>query len=140
MALTQFGEKTRTLFLKSESHKLHHAFEAAAAIKAGQPVKLNADGTIIPAVATEPSINIIGYSIHTASIGDVATVMVKPYLIVWAEPKAAVAAGPVAYDGQAVNTDFISVKAEAVAGDGSAIGFALDQSIGADETIRVALF
>jgi len=95
---------------------------------------------VIPAVAAEPTRNIIGYSIHTANIGDVATVMVKPYLIVWAEPKAAVAAGPVAYDGQAVNTDFISVKAEAVAGDGSAIGFALDQSIGADETIRVALF
>ena len=140
MALTQFGEKTRTLFLKSESHKLHHAFEAAAVIQAGQPVKLNADGTIIPAVSAEPAINIIGYSIHNAKVNDVATIMMKPYLIVWAEPKAAVAAGPVAYNGQATNPDFISVAAEAIAGDGSAIGFALDQSLGADEPIRVALF
>lgn len=140
MALTQFGEKTRTLFLKSESHKLHHAFEAAAVIKAGQPVKLNAAGEAVPAVANEQAGVIIGYSVHNAGVSDVATVMMKPFLIVFAEPKAAVDAGPVSYGGPATDDRFISVKAEAVAGNGSQIGFALDQSTGADETIRVALF
>jgi len=140
MALTQLGDKTRTLILKSESHKLHHAFEAAAVIKTGQPVKLNAAGEAVPAVADEKARLIIGYSVHNAEVADVATVMMRPYLIVFAEPKAAVDAGPVAYGGQATDDRFMSVKTEAVAGDGSQIGFALDQSTGADETIRVALF
>lgn len=53
--LTLVGQKTpRAVIYKSESHKLHQAFcvKSATKIVKGQPVKLEADGTISPYTGT----------------------------------------------------------------------------------------
>lgn len=53
--MTSFGQKTpRAVIYKSESHKLHQAFcvKAETKIVKGQPVKLEADGTISPYTGT----------------------------------------------------------------------------------------
>ena len=53
--LTLLGSKTpRAVIYKSESHKLHQAFcvKSATKIVKGQPVKLEADGTISPYTGT----------------------------------------------------------------------------------------
>ena len=53
--LTLVGQKTpRAVIYKSESHKLHQAFcvKAETKIVKGQPVKLEADGTISPYTGT----------------------------------------------------------------------------------------
>lgn len=140
MALTQFGEVTRTLILKHESHKLHHEFEASEAIKKGQPVVLNSDGTVKPAGTAAAANTVVGYSMHTArEAGDLVTIMMKPFLIVFAQPNAALVAGPVAYDGQnTAEPDFASFAAVA-AGAATAVGFALDEATAANDVIRVAL-
>ena len=53
--MTLVGQKTpRAVIYKSESHKLHQAFcvKSATKIVKGQPVKLEADGTISPYTGT----------------------------------------------------------------------------------------
>lgn len=148
MALTQFGEQTKTLFLKGiEMHKLHHEFEVAtaASIKKGQPVKLNAAGEVIPAVANEPARNIIGYSIHNGEAGELVTVGMKAFAIVWASPEAAVDAGPVAYNGQNTTDPYYPAVVATTGTAGTStqeeeMGWALDQATAADDLIRVAIY
>ena len=54
--LTLFGERTpRAVIYKSESHKLHQAFNVKAGEKIvqGMPVALNEDGLIYPCTDTQ---------------------------------------------------------------------------------------
>lgn len=142
--LTKFGENTETLFLKGfEAHKLHHEFtvasgEGALPVRKAQPVKLNAEGEVVPAAAAEDGHKIIGYSIHNGNPGELVTIALKAYGIVYCKPKAAVVAGPVEYDGQnTAEPEYISVKAASAAG--KLMGWALDEAESANEMIRLAL-
>lgn len=142
MSLTQLGETPKTIWLKGpEMHKLHHEFEVAAgqAIAVGQPVILNADGTIQVAGVAAKTNTVIGYSVHQADAGEMATVALKAYAVVWASPKAALDAGPVKTDGLNVTDPLYNSFTVATVDGTDTVGWALDQSTGADEIIRVAL-
>lgn len=143
MSLTVLGENPKTIFLKGiENHKLHHEFavETGNSVKKGQPVKLTATGTVVPAAADEPVENIIGHSIHNGAADELITVGMKAMGIVWASPNAAVDAGPVKYAG--LNSTDSDYNAYAAVGAGAATllyGWALDQATAADDLIRVAI-
>lgn len=142
--LTKFGDQTESLFLKGfEAHKLHHEFTVAEGsgalpVRKAQPVKLNADGQVEPAEAAEKAHLIIGYSIHNGNPGELVTIAMKAYGIVYCKPNAAVVAGPVQYAGQ--NTNDPRFPAVTAAADATTLmGWALDEAEGADDEIRLAL-
>ena len=142
MNITTFGNETKTLFLKTENHKLAHEFVVAAAntIAKGNLVSLNAAGEVTLAADGALTEAVIGYSIHNAAAGELCTVVMKAHTIIFASPNAALAAGPVAYEGtNDTDTTYNSFVAAAV-GFADAVGWALDASVGADEIVRVALF
>lgn len=139
MALTAMGGKSKTVFLKGvESHKIHHEFEVAtgSTVKVGQPVKLNNDGLVVAAAAGDGDV-ILGYSIHDGAAGEMVTVAMRAYTIVYAMTSAAVNAGAVEYGG--VSTEGPVYMLYANVTTGSQVGWALDKATGADELIRVAL-
>lgn len=89
--MTRFGQKTpRAVIYKSESHKLHQAFcvKAETKIVKGQPVKLEADGTISPYTGTGTYLGIaVTDNINPAYQGQrnfpvEVTVMVEGFAIV----------------------------------------------------------
>ena len=143
MSLTVMGDQTKTIFLKGvEAHKLHHEFTVGSGntvIKKGQPVVLNNDGTVKPAVAGEKGFKVIGISLHNGKAGELVTIAMKAYGVLYAMPKAALVAGPVKYDGlNTTDADYTSYAAASA--DGSdLVGWALDQADGADDLIRVAI-
>lgn len=141
MALTKFGDNTESLFLKGfEAHKLHHEFQVATGdpVLKGQPVVLTDEGEVKPATTGETYVKIIGYSIHNGNPGELVTIAMKAYGIVYCRPNAAVVAGPIQYDGQ--NTDTPRFASVAAATDATTLmGWALDEAEAADEEIRVAL-
>lgn len=139
--MNQLGKNvSNTIYLKGpESHKLHQAFTVAtdASVMVGQPVKLNAEGQVLPAEASDNPKNIIGYSVHRGTEGDEVTIAMKAYALIYVKPKAAVEAGPVKYDG--VNTadkDYISVAA---AGSGDHFGWCLEPTTSANEQTLIAV-
>ena len=139
MAITAMGDKSKTVFLKGvESHKIHHEFEVAvgAAVKVAQPVKLNTDGLVVPAAAGDGDA-IIGYSIHDGAAGELVTVAMRAFVIVYAMTSAAVNAGPVEYEPP--STEDADYMLYVNVDTGSAVGWALDKATVADELIRVAL-
>ncbi|MAO08120.1 MAG: hypothetical protein CL596_05340 [Alteromonas sp.] len=141
MAFDQFGETTKTLLLKTQSHKLSHAFDVAAGaeVKIGQPVKLNTTGDILPAAAGELSRNIIGYAIQNGKANDTVTIVMKAHVIIFAKPNAALASGPVAYGGTNDEEEaYMSFQAGATDTE-DIVGWALDAAGAGDEEIRVAL-
>lgn len=134
------GPIGKVIFLKgAEAHKLHQAFDVAvgATVKNGQPVKLTVDGEATPAEADEPAINIVGYSIHDGKAGERITIAMKAYAVIYAKANAAVAVGPVAYDGLNTTDDiYNSVK---VGVQATLIGWALDKATAAGDIVRVAV-
>lgn len=141
---TQFGDKTQTIFLKGiENHKLHQEFEVATgqAVKKGQPVILNANGTVQAAGSNPDVYTIIGYSIHNGAAGELITVGMKAFVIVYASNSGnTLNAGPVAYNGMnpdvegGLYNDFTNTSTA-----GKVIGWCLDQATTADDRVRVAL-
>lgn len=92
------GEDSSTLILKSESHKLFQEFEVetAVAVKKGQMVYITGDGQVSPALIGTTTQQIIGISMHDGLAGELVTVMMKAYAIVFMECEtAALVAGPV---------------------------------------------
>ncbi len=140
--MNKFGEKTHTLFLKGpEAHKLHHEFtvDTGVEIRKGQPVVLTSDGEVTPAASGASAYKIVGYSVHNGKAGELVTITMKPFMMVYAKPNAALVAGPVAYGGQ--NTAEPEYASFTVAADGDTqVGFALDEAVAANDIIRVALF
>lgn len=149
MALTQFGDKTKSLFLnEAESHKLHVAFEVKAAetIRRGQPVVLHTDGTIKPYVAGTSRDLIIGYSIHNGAAGDEITIACKGFAVVFAMSNAAIVPGPVTWSAMdaAGVAGFYSKYANTVVDAEGGLhafmcGWAIDAADSADDLIRVIL-
>lgn len=133
----------QTVIFKSESHKLHQAFPVAKeesgknkVVVPGQPVKLNADGTIEAYFGTGIYLGIAvtgsEYPCYPqGSLGSEVTVAVEGYMVVYATAKAAITAGAVVpsalaadsqyvtYEQDADNTDpkFIAISTAAEAGE-----------------------
>lgn len=93
-----FGADTNTIFHKSESHKLFEEFEVVAGtnIKRGQPVVLETAGTIDAAAANDTPDLILGIAMQDADAGELVTVMLKGFVILFCEWEAdSSVAGPV---------------------------------------------
>lgn len=141
---TQFGDKTHTIFLKGiENHKLHQEFTVATGqtVKKGQPVVLNANGTVQAAAANADAYTIIGYSIHNGAAGELITVGMKAFTIIWASNAAPLNAGPVAYNDMNPDVEdglFNDFTNSTTAG--KVVGWCLDQATTADDMVRVALY
>jgi hypothetical protein len=148
--MRKFGDKTKSVFLnEAESHKLHLAFEVADGeeIFRGQPVKLDSDGLLVPAIGdgTDQKL-IIGYSIHNAAEGDEATVAIRGFAVVWAMSAEALTPGAVEYTSQSVvvGDEIYQKYSQAAAGADTLYptmnGIVIDEATAADELVRVILF
>ena len=99
--MAMVGVKTpQAVIYKSESHKLHQAFvvKNEETIIQGQPVMLNADGTISPYVGGEGVYLGIAMtdSVYPAYPGNEVTVMVEGFAVVYGLSRNNVDAGYVA--------------------------------------------
>jgi hypothetical protein len=136
------GETTRTLFLKTESHKLHEEFEVRAAntVKPGQLLALHTDGTVYPAAAGANESVVIGYALQPAAAGELVTVSCRGYGIAFGYAHGAgITAGPVKAAAAAVNADGYSGYAN-IGGAEQAltVGWAIDS--GAQNSVVRILF
>jgi hypothetical protein len=107
-----------------------------------QPVKLTIDGKVEPAGAAEAPYKIIGVSVHNGVGGDLVTLAMKAYMVVWAEAGTAnLNAGPVKLHTTPFNTStgYVSVDDNSVDGD-DIYGWSLDQAVSAGDIVRVAVF
>lgn len=138
-----FGTETKTIVLKSESHKLFHEFEveAAVTVKKGQPVYITGDGQVSPALVGTAANLMIGFSMHDGVAGELVTVMMKAYAIIFAECEtAALVAGPVRIGSAAVynaTTGYVLIDDFTVTA-ANQIGWAIEGG-GIGDVVRVAL-
>jgi len=138
-----FGTDTKTIILKSESHKLFQEFEVntGQTVYKGQPVVIADDGIVQAAGISSTTQQIIGFSMHDGVAGELITVMMKAYAIVFAECETnALAAGPVRLGSSAVynaTTGYILIDDDTVT-YATQIGWALEGGDDGD-IIRVAL-
>lgn len=119
--LTLFGERTpRAVIYKSESHKLHQAFNVKAGEKIvqGMPVALNEDGLIYP--CTDPATQVyLGVAV-TDNVNPAyqpqrnfpveVTVAVEGYMICNWVSNEAIEAGYVTPTGELLNDRFVKVN------------------------------
>ncbi|UWG07727.1 MAG: hypothetical protein [Bacteriophage sp.] len=146
--LTLFGERTpRAVIYKSESHKLHQAFNVKAGEKIvqGMPVALNEDGFIYP--CTDPSTQVyLGVAV-TDNVNPAyqpqrnfpveVTVAVEGYMICNWVSNGTIEAGYVTPDGELLNDRF--VKAVKANQDISTPFIALNPAEEANEVIQVLI-
>lgn len=105
----------------------------------GMPVELNAtSGKIQPATAATASTTHIGIALHTAVEGQLCTVAMHAKCIIYARSADALAYGPVAYSSYDAVNLYNKVTDTSVTAT-NIIGWTLDTTTGADETVRVAL-
>lgn len=144
--LTLFGERTpRAVIYKSESYKLHQAFNVKAGEKIvqGMPVALNKDGSIYP--CTDPSTQVyLGVAV-TDNVNPAyqpqrnflveVTVAVEGYMICNWVSNETVEAGYVTPDKELLNNRFVKAK-----GSLSSTPFiALNPAEEANEVIQVLI-
>lgn len=91
------GNETKTTFLAIESHKMSQEFDASAVVRRGQPVKLAADGSVVPWTGADPLTSLLGYCYTDAAIGELVTVFVRGFMLIYAITDAALNAGPASY-------------------------------------------
>lgn len=99
------GSKIKSTFLKTESHKLFQEFEVntSKAVKAGQPVVMEADEKIGPITTSSSTQAIIGIAMQDGAAGELVTVMMKAFAIIYAECETdSLAVGPVRIGSSAV--------------------------------------
>jgi len=92
------GTATTTIILKSESHKLAHEFEVetAVTIVKGMPVYITGDLQVSPNTKDTTTQQTIGIAMNDAAAGELVTVKMKAYAIIFVEVETdALAAGPV---------------------------------------------
>jgi hypothetical protein len=133
-----FGTPTKTKILKIESHKLMVEFEAAAAIKAGQEVKLTAVGKVTPMIADDEQQLSIGIALFDAAVDEPVTIATRGFALINAESADALIPGPVRYAGYNATTDLSQYTDGTVTG-AVATAWALDVADGANDPIRVLL-
>ena len=138
-----FGVDTKTIVLKSESHKLFHQFEveASQAVKKGQPVVITDDEQVQPAGTTSTTQQIIGFSMHDGDEGELVTVMMKAYAILFVQVEtASLAAGPVRLGTTGVydaGTGYVLID-DATVDHNDQLGWALEGG-GVGDIVRCAL-
>lgn len=138
------GDVTKTTFLKLESHKLFHEFEveAAVTIYPGQPVFISGDEQVSPITTTPEATHlIIGIAMQGGTAGELITVMMKAYAIVFMQAEtASLAAGAVRTGSTSVYnaTDGYNYVDDASVTAANIIGWALEGG-DADDVIRVAI-
>ena len=125
-----FGEDTKTIFLKSESHKLFEEFEVVAGtdLKKGQLVTQETAGTVDEAVAATARINVIGIAMQDADAGELVTVMMKAFAVIFMECATdSLVAGPVKIhtNGYNATTGYTEVDDDSV-DDTDIVGWALE--------------
>jgi hypothetical protein len=137
-----FGTDTRTIILKSESHKLFEEFEVAAAqtVAKGQPVVISGNELVSPAGIAATTQQIIGISMHDAIAGELITVMVKGWAITFVECETALlVAGPVKLGGVATFnplTGYVMIDDAAVS-HLNQIGWAIEGGVAIGDIVRV---
>lgn len=143
--LTLFGERTpRAVIYKSESYKLHQAFNVKTGEKIvqGMPVALNKDGLIYP--CTDPSTQVyLGVAV-TDNVNPAyqpqrnfpveVTVAVEGYMICNWVSNGTIEAGYVTPDGALLNDRFVKAKQ-----DISTPFIALNPAEEANEVIQVLI-
>jgi len=135
-----FGADTSTIFLKSESHKLFQEFEVVAGtdVKRGQPLVLETVGTVDVAATNDTPDLIIGVAMQDADAGELVTVMMRAYAIIFCEWKADTSlAGPVIYETFNATTGYNEVD-DTSPDTTNMFGWALDNGDDGEIT-RVAL-
>lgn len=131
-----FGTDTKTIFLKSESHKLFEEFEVVAGtdIKKGQPVVLETAGTVDAAAANDTPDLVIGFAMQDADAGELVTVMLKGFAIIFCEWEADSSnAGPVTVGAYNATTGYTEVDDDTVTYI-NMFGWALDPGGNGDVT------
>jgi hypothetical protein len=148
--LATLGKTSKTTILAIEDGKISLEFEvnAAVEVKTGMPVKLVADGKITPWAKADSRDLLIGHAYQDGEAGDLVTVFMRSHMVMYALSSEAIScATPVTqtdwedttlvdggeYDGQSGYN-----RVEQTGAD-SPIGWALDQAVGADELIKVAV-
>lgn len=138
-----FGTDTKTILLKHESHKLHQEFEVntGQTVKKGQPVVIAADEKVQAAGTGSTTQQIIGISLHDGIAGELVTVMMKAYAIIFAECETnTLAAGPVRIGSSAVynaTTGYVLID-DATVTHANQLGWAIEGGDDGD-IVRVAL-
>lgn len=135
----------QTVIFKSESHKLHQAFPVAKGedgkpktIVAGQPVKLNTDGTIEAYFGTGIYLGMAVNNSDTpaypeGNLGFEITVAVEGFAVVYAKASAAVTPGYVVPEKLEADSQYVTYKTS-----GEATNFiAMTSASGAGELIQV---
>src|SRR5688572_24118983 len=89
------------VFHKMMSHQITEEFvvKAATTINAGEPVKMDPTGTIVPFVAADEDHLRIGTSLHNGAAGDRVTVLLEGHTIVNGQADGDTVCGPVKYIG-----------------------------------------
>lgn len=137
------GSNTKTIVLKSQSHKLSEEFEvnAGQTVAKGQPVVIAGDGLVQAAGTGSTAQQIIGYSMHDGAAGELVTVIMKAHAILFMECETdSLAAGPVRLGSSAVynsSTGYVLID-DAGVDHADQLGWALEGGDNGD-VVRVAL-
>ena len=131
------GVKTpQAVIYKSESHKLHQAFvvKESETIIQGQPVMLNADGTISPYVGEGVYLGIaMTDSVYPAYSGNEVTVMVEGFAVVYGLSRNNVDAGYVAPEALSEGDMYVHYATS----EGESHFIALNKATEGDDLIQV---
>ena len=144
-AFTTLGKTSKTVFLALENDKITQEFTVGAtAVSAGMPVKLDANGAVVPWVKTDGEQFLIGYAHTDQAIGTLVTVNTRGFVLMYALSAGAVVPGPVTYEGYDTTTAIGDNLGYITVDDGSitvanCIGWALDAAAGAGSLIRVLM-
>lgn len=108
-------------------------------VYAGMPVEINAtSGKVQPLNAATASTTYVGIAVQDGAHGDLVTVALNGKCIINAKSADALAYGPVAYSSYDATNGFVKVTDTSVT-ETNIIGWTLDSTTGADESVRVIM-
>jgi|SRR5882757_1100214 len=150
---TVVGQNSKTIALAENKAAIYQEFTTNAACFKGQPVKLDNNGLVGPAAASDFLSLIIGYAAFDAAISTLVTVITRGVYMIWALANAIQNAGPVTYLGYDTThntntTDYAGDLGYSLYGAGTVEaagvvstnhGWALDKSVAQYDLIRVLL-
>jgi len=146
-SLTSLGKASKTTYLAVNPHKIYVEFEAAAIIKNGQPVKLDATGKVTPWAKTEALALLLGYAytqqVESCAIGETVTVITRGNVLMFGMVAGDITAGPAtwaSYDAATADADAnVGYNKYELAAANTATGWILDDPTGAGDVVRVLL-
>lgn len=138
---TMLGDNSRTTFLALEPEKISVEFEAAAAVKRGQPVKLDTTGKVTPWAKADTEAQLLGIAYTDASTGQLVTVWTRGYVLMYGISNATQNAGLCTFESYDSATDVNGTKGYSKFSvsptAGQEMGWALDAATAANQLIRV---